>query len=135
MSSEVLLFSHNNHIQYKNKINKTVPITENINWVLPSNKFTIFIPYQTYLNFLKNITQNILGTIVTSKKVFVNIWICTMVCNWEWSRPRLCSRFPLFNMSWQMLKVVLCCFFSQVPIDMALGFQMSHFSLSELKGL
>ena len=33
----------------------------------------------------------------------------TGVCDWESSRPRLCTKFALFNMSWQMLKVVISC--------------------------
>ena len=39
-----------------------------------------------------------------------SIFLATVVCDWESSRPRLCSNFALFNTSWQMSKVVLCCF-------------------------
>ena len=57
------------------------------------------------------------------------------ICNysatiWESTKPLLCSKLALFKTSWQMLKVILCYFFILVPIDMAWGFQMSHFSLS-----
>ena len=36
----------------------------------------------------------------------------TEVCDWESSGTRIRSKFPLFNTSWQMLKVLLCCFLS-----------------------
>ena len=36
----------------------------------------------------------------------------TVLCDWESSRPCLCSKLALFKTSWQMLKVILCCFFT-----------------------
>ena len=51
----------------------------------------------------------------------------TVVWDWESSRPHLCSKLTLFKTSWQVLKVVLCCFLNWVPIDMAWGFQMHNF--------
>ena len=34
----------------------------------------------------------------------------TVVCDWESSRPLLCSKLALFKTSWQMLKVVIYIF-------------------------
>ena len=57
----------------------------------------------------------------------------TVLCDWK--SPRLVlsskrSKLTLFMMSWQILKVLLYCFLSQVQIDMAWSFQMSYFSSS-----
>ena len=38
-----------------------------------------------------------------------------------------CSKLALFNMSWQMLKVLLCCFLSIVSIDMIRAFKWATF--------
>ena len=56
--------------------------------------------------------------------------ITTVVFIWESTRPNLCSKLALFKTSWQMLKVVLCCFLSSVQTNMTRGFQMSYYSFS-----
>ena len=58
---------------------------------------------------------------LSKRQLIINLHSCelnTVVCDWESSRPFLCSKLPLFKMSWQTLKVVFCCFLSYVIIDM-----------------
>ena len=117
------------------------------------NKWTFNVYYTTAINplncliLLSRILRNAIFLwkmirIVVSRKVWIFFYlirkakkifngICyTVVCDWESSRPLLCSKLALFKTFWETLKGVLCCFLSYVLIDMAWGFQMSHFSFS-----